>query len=157
MVKTENPLLLTIYGNIVDKILESTSNIEEANDQLRALGQELGSNLYLNTEIGDKTKDTISTREDVAKLVEVIFKILLDKKPTDIDMDSARGSIRVSDRDCVWCQEINIEGMRGFGYCEIFSGILQSILEFKGVDAKVFQELSKATGADACVWNIRLD
>ena len=157
MVKINNPLLLTLYANIVDKLLESTSNIEEANEHLRALGQELGSNLYLNTEIADKTKDTISTREDVAKLVEVVFKILLDSKPTDIDMDSARGSIRVSDKNCVWCQEINLEGMRGFGYCEIFSGILQSILEFKGVDAKVFQELSKATGADACVWNIRLD
>lgn len=157
MVKTNNPLLFTLYANIVDKILESTSNIEEANEQLRALGQELGSNLYLNTEIADKTKDTISTREDVAKLVEVVFKILHDSKPTDIDMDSARGSIRVSDRNCVWCQEVNLEGMRGFGYCEIFSGIMQSILEFKGVDAKVFQELSKATGADACVWNIRLD
>ena len=157
MVKADNPLLLTLYANIVDKLLESTNNIEEANDHLRALGQELGSNLYLNTEIADKTKETISTREDVAKLVEVVFKILLDKKPTDIDMDSARGSIRVSDRECVWCQEINLEGMRGFGYCEIFSGILQAILDFKGVESKVFQEMSKATGADACVWNIRLD
>ncbi|MHA1576711.1 MAG: hypothetical protein ACTSU3_05060, partial [Candidatus Thorarchaeota archaeon] len=157
MVKTENPLLLTLYANIVDKMLESTSSIEEANDQLRALGQELGSNLYLNTEIVDKTKDTISTREDVSKLIEVIFKILHDKKPSDIDMDSARGSIRIVDNDCVWCQEVNLEGMRGFGYCEIFSGILQAILEFKGVDAKVFQELAKATGSDSCVWNIRLD
>jgi hypothetical protein len=46
--------------------------------------------------------------------------------------------------------------MRGFGYCEIFSGILESILEFKGVDATVFQEMSRATGADSCVWNVRL-
>jgi hypothetical protein len=46
--------------------------------------------------------------------------------------------------------------MRGFGYCEIFSGILESILEFKGVDVTVFQEMSRATGADACVWNVRL-
>ena len=26
----------------------------------------------------------------------------------------------------------------------------------KGVDAKVFQELCKATGADNCTWNVRL-
>ena len=156
MVKTENPLLLSLYGHIVDGILQETSNIEEANEQLRQIGATIGSNLYLNTEIAEKTKDTITTREDVSKLVEVVFRNLLDKKPTDIDMDSARGSIRVSDKDCVWCQEVNLEGMRGFGYCEIFSGIMGSILEFKGVQAKVFQELSKATGSETCIWNIRL-
>jgi hypothetical protein len=71
-------------------------------------------------------------------------------------MKTARGSIRVSDDDCLFCQEVNLEGMRGFGYCEVFSGILESILEFKGVDAKVFQELSRALGAEECVWNVRL-
>ncbi len=156
MVKTENPLLLSLYGHIVDGILQETSNIEEANDQLRQIGATIGSNLYLNTEIAEKTKDTITTREDVSKLVEVVFRTLLNRKPTDIDMDSARGSIRVSDKDCLWCQEVNLEGMRGFGYCEIFSGIMESILEFKGVQAKVFQEMSKATGSERCIWNIRL-
>jgi hypothetical protein len=156
MVKTENPLLLSLYAHIVDGILEQTGNIEEANERLREIGATIGSNLYLNTEIGEKTKDTITTREDVAKLVEVVFRALLDKKPSDVDMDSARGSIRVSDKNCIWCQEVNLEGMRGFGYCEIFSGILSSILEFKGVQAKVFQEMSKATGAESCIWNIRL-
>ena len=73
-----------------------------------------------------------------------------------MDMDSARGSIRVGDKNCIWCQDITLEGMRGFGYCEIFSGIMETILEFKGVQAKVFQEMSRATGSDMCVWNIRL-
>ncbi len=156
MAKTENPLLLAIYSYIVDGVLDETSNVEEANERLRDIGRLLGSQLYLNTEIADKTKDTITTREDVSKLVDVIFRVLHDKRPSDVDMDSARGSIRVSDKECVWCQEVSLEGMRGFGYCEIFSGILESILEFKDVDAKVFQEMSKATGAEACIWNIRL-
>ena len=156
MVKTENPLLLSIYAHIVERILQETGGIEEANEKLRELGATIGSNLYLNTEISEKTKDTITTREDVSKLVEVVFRTLLNKKPSDIDMDSSRGSIRISDKECIWCQEVNLEGMRGFGYCEIFSGILEAILEFKGVQAKVFQELSKATGAESCIWNIRL-
>ena len=71
-------------------------------------------------------------------------------------MKTAEGSIRVSDGNCIFCQEVNLEGMRGFGYCEIFSGILEAILEFKGVDANVFQMYSRALGADECVWNIRL-
>jgi predicted hydrocarbon binding protein len=152
----ENPLLLSIYGWIVDGVMEETGNIEAANERLRDIGRGLGTNLYLNTEIADKTKDTITTREDVSKLIETVFKVLYDKKPNDLDMDSARGSIRVTDEECVWCQEVNLEGMRGFGYCEIFSGILESILDFKGVDVRVFQEMSRATGADACVWNVRL-
>jgi len=152
----ENPLLLSIYGWIVDGVMEETGNIEAANERLRDIGRGLGTNLYLNTEIADKTKDTITTREDVSKLIETVFKVLYDKKPDDLDMDSARGSIRVTDEECVWCQEVNLEGMRGFGYCEIFSGILESILDFKGVDVKVFQEMSHATGAEACVWNVRL-
>ncbi len=152
----ENPLLLSIYGWIVDGVMEETSNIEAANERLRDIGRGLGTNLYLNTEIADKTKDTITTREDVSKLIESVFKVLYDKKPDDLDMDSARGSIRVTDEECVWCQEVNLEGMRGFGYCEIFSGILESILDFKGVDVKVFQEMSRATGAEVCVWNVRL-
>jgi hypothetical protein len=156
MAKIMNPLLLTIYSHTVEKILETTSNIEEANEALRMLGRELGSQLYLNTEIADKTKDTINTREDVAKLADVVYKVLYDKRPNDVDMDSARGSIRVSDKNCVWCQEVSLEGMRGFGYCEIFSGIMEAILEFKGVQAKVFQEMSRATGSDLCVWNVRL-
>lgn len=156
MAKIENPLLLTLYTHIVDRVLEETSNIEEANESLREVGRTIGSHLYLNTEIADKTKDTINTREDVAKLVDVVYKILYDKRPQDVDMDSARGSIRVSDKECVWCQEVSLEGMRGFGYCEIFSGIMESILQFKGVQAKVFQEMSRATGSDMCVWNVRL-
>ncbi|MCK5151108.1 MAG: hypothetical protein KAQ65_04685 [Candidatus Thorarchaeota archaeon] len=156
MAKIENPLLLTMYTQTVEKILETTSNIEEANEVLRTLGREIGSHLYLNTEIADKTKDTINTREDVAKLADVVYKVLYDKRPSDVDMDSARGSIRITDKNCVWCQEISLEGMRGFGYCEIFSGIMEAILEFKGVQAKVFQEMSKATGSDLCVWNVRL-
>lgn len=156
MAKIENPLLLTMYTHIVDKILEETKNIEEANEALREIGRSIGSHLYLNTEIVDKTKETITTREDVAKLVDVVYKILYNKRPQDVDMDSARGSIRVSDKNCVWCQEISLEGMRGFGYCEIFSGIMESILQFKGVQAKVFQEMSRATGSDHCVWNVRL-
>jgi predicted hydrocarbon binding protein len=156
MPKVENPLLLAMYSNMVDKILASTPNIEEANKTLRSLGKELGSQLYLNTEIAEKSKDSVTTREDVGRLVDVIYKVLLDRRPSDVDMDSARGSIRVTDKNCIWCQEVNLEGMRGFGYCEIFSGILEAILEFKGVDAKVFQETSKATGADYCTWNIRL-
>lgn len=156
MPKVENPLLLSLYSYYVEKILSETDNIEEANQRLRDLGSEIGQQIYLNTEIVEKTKDSVTTREDVAKLIEVIYKVLFDKKPKDIDMKTARGSVRITDDNCVWCQEVNLEGMRGFGYCEVFSGILQTILEFKGVDAKVFQEMSHATGADACVWNVRL-
>jgi hypothetical protein len=156
MPKIENPLLISLYSYYVEKVLAETSNIDEANQRLRSLGNEIGQQVYLNTEIVEKTKDNITTREDVAKLIEIVYKVLFDKKPKDIDMKTARGSVRITDDTCVWCQEVNLEGMRGFGYCEVFSGILESVLQFKGVDAKVFQELSKATGADACVWNVRL-
>ena len=156
MPKTENPLLLSLYSYYVDNVLSETTNIDEANQKLRNLGREIGQQIYLNTEIVEKTKDSITTREDVAKLIDVVFKALYNKKPTDVDMKTARGSIRISDNDCIWCQEVNLEGMRGFGYCEIFSGILEQILEFKGVEAKVFQEMSHATGSEACVWNVRL-
>ncbi len=156
MPKIENPLLLSFYAYYVDKILSETSNIDEANQRLRDLGRAIGQQIYLNTEIVEKTKDNVTTREDVSKLIEVVYKVLYNKKPTDVDMKTARGSVRISDKDCVWCQEVNLEGMRGFGYCEIFSGILESILEFKSVDAKVFQEMCRATGADICVWNVRL-
>ncbi len=156
MPKIENPLLLSFYAYYVDKILSETSNIEEANQRLRDLGREIGQQIYLNTEIVEKTKANVTTREDVSKLIDVVYKILYDKKPTDVDMKTARGSVRISDKECVWCQEVSLEGMRGFGYCEIFSGILESILEFKSVEAKVFQEMCRATGADMCVWNVRL-
>ncbi len=156
MPKIENPLLLSFYTYYVDKILSETSNIDEANQKLRDLGREIGEQIYLNTEIVEKTKASVTTREDVSKLIDVVYKILYNKKPTDVDMKTARGSVRISDRECVWCQEVNLEGMRGFGYCEIFSGILEAILEFKSVDAKVFQETCRATGADICVWNVRL-
>ena len=156
MPKTDNPLLLSFYAHYVDKILSETSNIDEANQKLRDLGHEIGPQIYLNTEIVEKTKDSITTREDVAKLIDVVYRALYDKKPSEVDMKTARGAVRISDKNCVWCQEVNLEGMRGFGYCEIFSGILESILEFKGVDAKVFQEMSRATGAEECIWNVRL-
>ncbi len=156
MPKIENPVVLSVYAHYVDKMLTETSNIDEANQRLRDLGREIGEQIYLNTEIVEKTKDNVTTREDVSKLIDVVYKILYDKKPTDVDMKTARGSVRISDRECVWCQDVNLEGMRGFGYCEIFSGILESILEFKSVDAKVFQEMCRATGADMCVWNVRL-
>ncbi len=156
MAKIENPLFLSIYSKMVDDILRSTKNVEEANERLRALGGEMAQQIYLTTEIVDKTKETITTREDVSKLIEVLFKVLFDKKPSEVDMESARGSVRVSDDSCIWCQEVNLEGMRGFGYCEAFSGILQSVLQFKGVDAKVFEESCRATGADECTWNVRL-
>ncbi|MFW9806575.1 MAG: hypothetical protein ACFFFK_07595 [Candidatus Thorarchaeota archaeon] len=156
MPKIENPLLISLYSYYVEKILAETESIEDANQRLRDLGREIGEQVYLNTEIVEKTKDNVTTREDVAKLIEVVYKVLYDKKPKDVDMKSARGSVRITDDECVWCQEVNLEGMRGFGYCEVFSGILESILEFKGVDAKVFQEMSRATGADSCIWNVRL-
>ncbi|MFX0108897.1 MAG: hypothetical protein ACFE7R_11475 [Candidatus Hodarchaeota archaeon] len=156
MPKLQNPILVSLYSQWVDKFLAETSNIEEANERLRELGREMGSHLYLSTEIAEKTKENVLTREDVAKLIETVFRTLFDRRPTDVDMKSARGSVRVSDKDCVWCQDVTLEGMRGFGYCEAFSGILEAILEFKGVDAKVFQELCKATGANSCTWNARL-
>lgn len=156
MPKIENPLLISLYSYYVEKILAETESIEEANQKLRDLGREIGQQVYLNTEIVEKTKDNVTTREDVAKLIEIVYRVLFEKKPKDVDMKTARGSVRITDDACVWCQEVNLEGMRGFGYCEVFSGILESVLEFKGVDAKVFQELSMATGAEACVWNVRL-
>ncbi len=156
MPKIQNPLLISLYSYYVEKILSETSNIDDANQKLRDLGKEIGQQVYLNTEIVEKTKDNVTTREDVAKLIETVYRVLFDKKPKDVDMKTARGSVRITDDECIWCQEVNLEGMRGFGYCEVFSGILESVLEFKGVDAKVFQEMSKATGADACVWNARL-
>jgi predicted hydrocarbon binding protein len=156
MARIDNPLLLGLYSQTVDDVLSTTSSVDEANQRLREIGKELGSQVYLNSEIVDKTKETVTTREDVAKLIEVVFRTLYDKKPSDVDMDTARGSVRIEDKDCIWCQEVNLEGMRGFGYCEIFSGIIEAILEFKDVQAKVFQESSRATGADNCVWNIRL-
>jgi hypothetical protein len=156
MPKIENPLLISLYSHYVEKILSETTSIDEANQRLRDLGTEIGQQVYLNTEIVEKTKDNVTTREDVAKLIEIVYRVLFDKKPKDIDMKTARGSVRITDDECVWCQEVNLEGMRGFGYCEVFSGILESVLQFKGVDAKVFQESSQATGAEACVWNVRL-
>ena len=68
--KIENPLFLSIYSQNVEQILEETDNIEDANQRLRDLGRELGQQLFLNTEIADKTKETIQTREDVAKLLK---------------------------------------------------------------------------------------
>jgi len=156
MAKIENPLFVSLYAQWVDKVLAETSNIDEANQRLRDLGKEMGSHLYLTTELASRTKESVMTREDVAKLIDSVYKLLFDRKPTDVDMKSARGSVRVVDKDCVWCQDVTLEGMRGFGYCEAFSGILEAILEIKGVDAKVFQELCKATGADNCTWNVRL-
>jgi hypothetical protein len=156
MAKIENPLFLSLYAHSVEAVLEKTNNIDAANQQLRDLGRGLGQHLFLNSEIASKTKDTIQTREDVTKLIEVTFRTLFNRKPSDLDMESARGSVRVADKDCIFCQEVNLEGMRGFGYCEVFSGILEALLEFKGVESKVFQEMSKATGADMCVWNVRL-
>ncbi len=156
MPKIENPLLIGLYSHYVEKVLSETENIEEANQKLRDLGREIGQQVYLNTEIVEKTKDNITTREDVAKLIEIVFRVLYDRKPRDVDMKTSRGSVKVTDDSCVWCQEVNLEGMRGFGYCEVFSGVLESILEFKGVDVKVFQEMSQATGADTCVWNLLL-
>jgi len=156
MAKIQNPLLLTLYSKFVEEVLSNTASIEDANQRLRDLGREIGSQVYLTTEIVDKTKDTVSTREDVAKLMGVVFKSLFNKKPSNVDMETARGSVRVTDKDCLWCQDVHLEGMRGFGYCEIFSGILESILEFKGVESKVFQERCRATGADVCTWNVRL-
>lgn len=156
MARIENPLLLSLYSQFVDQVLSSTANIDEANQALRDLGREIGSQVYLTTEIVDKTKDTVTTREDVSKLIDQTFRTLYGKRPTDVDMDTARGSVRVSDKECIWCQDVNLEGMRGFGYCEVFSGIIESILEFKGVQSKVFQEMSRATGAEMCIWNIRL-
>jgi len=156
MPKLDNPLLISLYSYYVEKTLAETESIEEANERLRELGREIGQQVYLNTEIVEKTKENVTTREDVAKLIEAVYRVLYDKRPKDVDMKSARGSVRISDDRCVWCQEVNLEGMRGFGYCEIFSGVLESILEFKGVNAKVFQEMSQATGSDMCVWNVRL-
>jgi len=156
MPKLDNPLLLSLYSHYVENILSSTTSIDDANQSLRDLGKEIGQQIYLNTEIVEKTKDSVTTREDVAKLIEIVYRVLFDKKPKDVDMKTARGSVRITDDNCVWCQEVNLEGMRGFGYCEIFSGILEAILEFKGVEGKVFQEMSRATGSDVCVWNVRL-
>ncbi|MBD3160061.1 MAG: hypothetical protein GF309_14880 [Candidatus Lokiarchaeota archaeon] len=156
MVRVRNPLLVTLYSRIVDKVLATTDSIEEANDELREVGRSISTNLYLNTEVAQNTKETIQTREDVSKLVEVVFRELYDRRPDEIDMDTARGSVRITDEECVWCQDVHLEGMRGFGYGEIFSGILEAILELKGVDAKVFQEMSRATGSDRCTWNVRL-
>ncbi len=156
MARIENPLLLSIYGQLVDKILAETQNIEEANERLRELGRTMAEQIYLTTDIVEKTKDEVLTREDVAKLVEVVFRVLFDRKPTEIDMETARGSVRVSDSNCVWCQDVNLEGMPGFGYCEVFSGILEAILKYKGVDARVFEETCRATGGVTCSWNVRL-
>jgi predicted hydrocarbon binding protein len=156
MPKIENPLLLSLYSKVVDQVLSQTANIEEANRRLREIGHDIGSQIYLTTDIVEKTKDTLMTREDVAKLVEIVFRVLYDKRPTSIDMETARGSVRVTDASCIWCQEVHLEGMHGFGYCEVFSGILESVLAFKSVEARVFQEMCRATGADACEWNIRL-
>ncbi len=156
MAKIENPILVSLYSHIVEQTLSETNSVEEANQKLRDLGKELGFQLYMSTDIESKTKETVTTREDVAKLIDVVFRALYDKRASEIDMDTARGSVRVSDKNCIWCQDVNLEGMRGFGYCEIFSGILQAILEFKGVQANVFQEMSRATGADMCTWNVRL-
>jgi hypothetical protein len=156
MPKTENPLLISLYAYYVDNVLSETSNIDEANQKLRDLGYDIGQQIYLNTDIVEKAKDSVTTREDVAKLIEIVFKTLYNKRPTDVDMRTTRESIRVSDQNCVWCQEVNLEGMQGFGYCEIFSGILESVLEFKGVNARVFQEQSRATGGSMCVWNVHL-
>ncbi len=156
MPRIENPLLLSMYGQVVERVLAESANVEVANAQLRAIGRQMGQHIYLNTDLVDKTKETLTTREDVAKLVEALYKLLFDRRPTEIDIESARGSVRVTDASCVWCQEVNIEGMRGFGYCEVFSGILESVLQFKGVSAKVFEESCHANGGTACTWNIRL-
>jgi hypothetical protein len=156
MVKIENPLLLSLYSQTVDRVLSETANIQEANQRLRDLGHEMASQIYLTTDIVDKLKEKLTTREDVARLIDLLFRILYDKKPTTVDMESARGCVRVTDASCMWCQDVHLEGMLGFGYCEVFSGILESVLGFKGVEAKAFQESCRATGADSCTWNVRL-
>ncbi len=101
MPKIENPLLISLYSYYVEKVLSETENIEEANQKLRDLGREIGQQVYLNTEIVEKTKDNVTTREDVAKLIEVVYRVLYDRKPLDVDMKSARGSVRISDDGCV--------------------------------------------------------
>lgn len=110
MAKIQNPLLLTLYSKYVDRILSNTASIEDANQHLRDFGREIGAEVYLTTEIVDKTKDTVSTREDVAKLMDVIFKSLFNKKPSNVDMKTARGSVRVTDKECLWCQDVHLEG-----------------------------------------------
>ncbi|MFQ5831791.1 MAG: hypothetical protein ACE5H4_03725 [Candidatus Thorarchaeota archaeon] len=155
MPKLENPLFVSLYSQMVGRVLSETNNIEEANQKLRDLGREMGYHIYLSTELAEKTKETATSDEDISKLVDSIFRALYNKRPTSIDRTS-KGSVRVTDKDCIWCQDITLEGMRGFSYCEGLSGILESILEFKGVEAKVFQELCRATGAETCTWNIRV-
>ncbi len=153
MPKIENPLLVSLYSQWVGRVLSETNTIEEANEKLREVGREMGFQLYLSTELAERT-NSVSGGEDVPRLIDSIFRLLHNRKPSNVDYSSA-DTVRIVDKNCIWCQDITLEGMHGFGYCEGFSGVLEAILEFKGVEARVSQELCRATGDDNCTWNIR--
>ncbi|MHA1840035.1 MAG: hypothetical protein ACTSVM_04420 [Candidatus Ranarchaeia archaeon] len=152
--KVSQKLLSSMYEYIFSKTIETTTEPDKINNELRTVGEFMGKRLL--ADYAERIREHAVEFPDFASTLKLAYKINVGHEPSSIIYDKETDTIRISDTDCIFCREVTLPPeFKDVHFCEVVSGVFQAVLDLRGFKGHVEQVEGKATGDQKCTWVLK--
>ena len=151
--KVSYTLLRAMYDILVNLAFEKTKTPEEFNQRLREYGRQAGEKLMFaySERLAKHAKDFAG----MGNTINIAYKVFSGQSLDHIEVSDAKDVVYLGDSRCLLCEGVEID-LPGIHYCDFAAGLFQAGCDIRGFPATVYEEKCKATGANECLWVMRL-
>ena len=152
--KVSQKILVSMYEYQFSKVVEKTSNPQEINAELKSLGEFVGERLLMD--YAERFRQHAKEFSEFADTLKLAYKVNVGHEPSSTHYDPDTNSITISDEKCIFCQGVELpEEMKEVKFCNLVSGVFQSVIDLRGFKGEVDQVESQATGGKTCTWVLK--
>jgi predicted hydrocarbon binding protein len=152
--KVAKPLFQATYRELMNYLIQTSSNVDEINRKLKDIGFKVGE--YLLMDYAERIRKHAQAFHEFGSTLQLAYKVNSGQEFTTIWVSDDRRMIKFTDKDCVICEGVEIKDMPGLQYCNLISGVFQAVLTLRGFNGESYQESCRALGDEVCTWTIRL-
>jgi predicted hydrocarbon binding protein len=152
--KVAKPLFQATYRELMNYLIQTSSNVDEINRKLKDIGFKVGE--YLLMDYAERIRKHAQAFHEFGSTLQLAYKVNSGQEFTSIWVSEDRRMIKFTDKDCPICEGVEIKDMPGLQYCNLVSGVFQAVLTLRGFNGESYQESCRALGDEVCTWTIRL-
>ncbi len=151
--KVSKPLFQATYRELLNLLIQSSSNVDEINLKLKNIGFKVGEHLLMD--YAERIRKHAAAFHEFASTLQLAYKVNSGREFTNVWISEDKNTIKFSDENCVLCQGVQITDMPGLQYCNLISGVFKAVLDLRGFKGDTYQESCRALGDEVCTWTIR--
>ncbi len=150
--KVSKPLFQATYRELMNHLIQTSSNVDEINNRMKEIGFRVGEHLLMD--YADRIRKHAAEFHEFANTLQLAYRVNSGQEFTAVWVSEDKNTIKFIDTNCVLCEGVHIDDMPGLQYCNLISGVFKAVLDLRGFKGEAYQESCRAVGDEVCTWTI---